>query len=201
MSSVPTGTSTPVDPAHGLRDSLRQWHAAPANPDQRQIGCAAAFLHDFMGQALQGAVDLRGRHQLIFFDDAHSGEHPSTVPARSEAGAYPCGSSVQPTRACPRAAVAACHPVVLRLLPFPFASRPAKLRPVSILDAVDLTVEIGALRLANPVIAASGTFGYGIEFARSHRPQPAWRNRGERPLARAHGRRASPTAGAHALQG
>jgi dihydroorotate dehydrogenase (NAD+) catalytic subunit len=26
-------------------------------------------------------------------------------------------------------------------------------------------VEVGALRLANPVIAASGTFGYGIEFA------------------------------------
>jgi dihydroorotate dehydrogenase (NAD+) catalytic subunit len=31
--------------------------------------------------------------------------------------------------------------------------------------AVDLTVELGAVRLANPVIAASGTFGYGIEFA------------------------------------
>lgn len=31
--------------------------------------------------------------------------------------------------------------------------------------AVDLTVQIGALRLANPVIAASGTFGYGAEFA------------------------------------
>jgi dihydroorotate dehydrogenase (NAD+) catalytic subunit len=32
-------------------------------------------------------------------------------------------------------------------------------------NAVDLSVTIGALRLANPVIAASGTFGYGIEFA------------------------------------
>jgi dihydroorotate dehydrogenase (NAD+) catalytic subunit len=30
---------------------------------------------------------------------------------------------------------------------------------------VDLSVTIGALRLANPVIAASGTFGYGVEFA------------------------------------
>jgi dihydroorotate dehydrogenase (NAD+) catalytic subunit len=32
-------------------------------------------------------------------------------------------------------------------------------------SAVDLSVEIGALHLKNPVIAASGTFGYGIEFA------------------------------------
>ncbi len=31
--------------------------------------------------------------------------------------------------------------------------------------AVDLSVEVGALHLANPVIAASGTFGYAIEFA------------------------------------
>jgi len=30
---------------------------------------------------------------------------------------------------------------------------------------VDLTVAVGSLRLANPVIAASGTFGYGIEFS------------------------------------
>jgi dihydroorotate dehydrogenase (NAD+) catalytic subunit len=32
-------------------------------------------------------------------------------------------------------------------------------------DAVNLSVSIGALRLSNPVLAASGTFGYGIEFA------------------------------------
>jgi dihydroorotate dehydrogenase (NAD+) catalytic subunit len=31
--------------------------------------------------------------------------------------------------------------------------------------SVDLSVQVGALRLANPVLAASGTFGYGIEFA------------------------------------
>jgi len=30
---------------------------------------------------------------------------------------------------------------------------------------VDLSVSIGALRLRNPIIAASGTFGYGLEFA------------------------------------
>jgi dihydroorotate dehydrogenase (NAD+) catalytic subunit len=30
---------------------------------------------------------------------------------------------------------------------------------------VDLAVAVGSLRLANPVIAASGTFGYGVEFS------------------------------------
>jgi len=29
----------------------------------------------------------------------------------------------------------------------------------------DLSVDIGPLRLANPVIAASGCFGYGVEYA------------------------------------
>ena len=32
--------------------------------------------------------------------------------------------------------------------------------------AVDLTVQVGAVRLRNPILAASGTFGYGVEFAR-----------------------------------
>jgi len=36
--------------------------------------------------------------------------------------------------------------------------------PVNPPDRVDLSVRVGALRLANPVIAASGTFGYGLEF-------------------------------------
>jgi len=31
--------------------------------------------------------------------------------------------------------------------------------------AADLSVQIGALRLRNPILAASGTFGYGFEFA------------------------------------
>jgi dihydroorotate dehydrogenase (NAD+) catalytic subunit len=30
---------------------------------------------------------------------------------------------------------------------------------------VDLTVQVGAVRLRNPILAASGTFGYGLEFA------------------------------------
>jgi dihydroorotate dehydrogenase (NAD+) catalytic subunit len=32
-------------------------------------------------------------------------------------------------------------------------------------SAVDLSVNVGALRLSNPILAASGTFGYGSEFA------------------------------------
>ena len=31
--------------------------------------------------------------------------------------------------------------------------------------AIDLSVYVGALRLSNPILAASGTFGYGVEFA------------------------------------
>jgi len=36
---------------------------------------------------------------------------------------------------------------------------------VSSAGAVDLSVKIGALRLRNPILAAGGTFGYGLEFA------------------------------------
>jgi len=41
-------------------------------------------------------------------------------------------------------------------------------QPASIADrptGVDLRVSVGTLRLKNPIIAASGTFGYGLEFA------------------------------------
>ena len=38
-------------------------------------------------------------------------------------------------------------------------------RSVNPSNRVDLSVQVGALRLANPIIAASGTFGYGLEFA------------------------------------
>ena len=31
--------------------------------------------------------------------------------------------------------------------------------------AVDLAVQMGRLRLKNPIATASGTFGYGLEFA------------------------------------
>ena len=54
---------------------------------------------------------------------------------------------------------------------------------------VDLSVQIASLRLSNPIIAASGTFGYGIEFAHLVRPKSARRNCDEGPFAGAHGGR------------
>jgi len=36
---------------------------------------------------------------------------------------------------------------------------------VNVPTAIDLSVNVGALRLSNPILAASGTFGYGVEFA------------------------------------
>ena len=33
------------------------------------------------------------------------------------------------------------------------------------MSAVDLSVQLGRLRLKNPIATASGTFGYGLEFA------------------------------------
>ncbi len=45
------------------------------------------------------------------------------------------------------------------------SDRHDKISAVTVPGAVDLSVNVGALRLANPIIAASGTFGYGVEFA------------------------------------
>jgi dihydroorotate dehydrogenase (NAD+) catalytic subunit len=44
-------------------------------------------------------------------------------------------------------------------------SSPATAPPVDRTSGVDLRVSVGTLRLKNPIIAASGTFAYGIEFA------------------------------------
>ncbi len=41
----------------------------------------------------------------------------------------------------------------------------ARIPAMAVPGTADLSVQIGALRLANPIIAASGTFGYGVEFA------------------------------------
>lgn len=36
---------------------------------------------------------------------------------------------------------------------------------MSVPGGIDLSVTVGTLRLSNPILAASGTFGYGVEFA------------------------------------
>lgn len=57
---------------------------------------------------------------------------------------------------------ACCPKSLTGVLDFRLVSLPATSeRPA----AVDLSVTVGTLHLSNPVIAASGTFGYGIEFA------------------------------------
>ena len=33
------------------------------------------------------------------------------------------------------------------------------------MNSVDLSVQLGTLRLPNPIVAASGCFGYGLEYA------------------------------------
>jgi dihydroorotate dehydrogenase (NAD+) catalytic subunit len=44
-------------------------------------------------------------------------------------------------------------------------SSPETVPPVHRPSGVDLRVSVGTLHLKNPIIAASGTFGYGVEFA------------------------------------
>jgi dihydroorotate dehydrogenase (NAD+) catalytic subunit len=44
-------------------------------------------------------------------------------------------------------------------------SSPERVRIPKTPSGVDLRVSIGSIRLKNPIIAASGTFGYGVEFA------------------------------------
>jgi dihydroorotate dehydrogenase (NAD+) catalytic subunit len=41
----------------------------------------------------------------------------------------------------------------------------SSLPTVSTTSSIDLSVQVGTLRLKNPVITAGGTFGYGVEFA------------------------------------
>lgn len=51
------------------------------------------------------------------------------------------------------------------ILPHRRASSRVRILQVTVPDTVDLSVNVGALRLSNPILAASGTFGYGVEFA------------------------------------
>lgn len=46
----------------------------------------------------------------------------------------------------------------------PPANRPVKLAPLAETDSPDMSIAIAGVRFENPVIAASGTFGYGAEY-------------------------------------
>ncbi len=67
------GDVNAVDAAHGVGDAFGERNAAAADADEREMARAAAFLDDLVSEALQGAVDLGGGHQLGFFDELHVG--------------------------------------------------------------------------------------------------------------------------------
>lgn len=65
------GNVDAVDATHGFGDALGERHAATADANQGEMLGATALLNNLMSKALKSAVDLRGGHQLGFFDDAH----------------------------------------------------------------------------------------------------------------------------------
>src|SRR6266516_608762 len=81
---------------------------------------------------------------------------PSTCPHLS--GRKAANGKLRPARFC--AGREGLRVMLLREVSAAAAS-PRDRKPA----AVDLSVQIGALRLRNPILAASGTFGYGLEFA------------------------------------
>jgi dihydroorotate dehydrogenase (NAD+) catalytic subunit len=133
-----------IDSTHGPGDALGERHSPAADANEREVSRAAAFLNNLMGKALQSPVDLGSGHQLAFLDDAHV--------------------RVMLTQVCERKSE------LRNAARLDFLRRAGKLRAillpsVSSPDRVDLSVQVGALRLTNPIIAAAGTFGYGAEFA------------------------------------
>src|SRR6202007_770584 len=84
------------------------------------------------------------------FSTMRIGRHASTVPLRLEARYGAAKKSL-------RFSTSARATVWAHVL----ESRSPGTAPA----AVCLAVNVGALRLCNPILAASGTFGYGVEFA------------------------------------
>jgi len=138
-----------IDAAHRLRDSSREGNAAAAHADQSQIRGAPAFFDNFVGYALNRAIDFRRRHQLRLFDDAH---WPNMLAQSRRVSKRVVG----PRR------VFSAFPQIHRTVE---RSRVLRFSKVTVPGALDLSVNVGALRLSNPIVAASGTFGYGVEFA------------------------------------
>ncbi len=113
---------------------------------------------------------------VLFGADVKRGQYPSVsnpadiAPTLASLCGIPLArtegrtSSRRPCRGRDRQPIGPRSRLEASFTPKGLASR-VRLQAVSGPDAVDLTVQIGALSFANPVIAASGTFGYGAEFA------------------------------------
>src|SRR5688500_12485944 len=77
---------------------------------------------------------------------------------------------VWPARCCRRTrycGIELCLPQRTRRTPIKLvlSSASSASSAVGLVIDMDLSVRIGALTLANPLIAASGCFGYGVEYA------------------------------------
>src|SRR5260370_37483054 len=101
-----------------------------------------------MRQPLQRAVNFRRRHQLRFFHDAHW----RNILAQGQSAPKQSLGRGQPGM------------VFHKVASLELEAR-ARIPAMPVPRTADLSVQIGALRLSNPIIAASGTFGYGVEFA------------------------------------
>ena len=81
---------------------------------------------------------------------AHASTLEPAVPSRRDASAAGIGCTADS---------------LTHVLDFVAVSSPEPVRIPERPSGVDLRVNVGTVRLKNPIIAASGTFGYGVEFA------------------------------------
>ncbi len=56
---------------------------------------------------------------------------------------------------------------------------------------LDLSVNVAGIAFKNPILAASGSFGYGVEFEDVVTLSRLGRIRDQRPVARAHARQST----------
>src|SRR5208283_294279 len=136
-----------------------RWHRCGKNPRlchrarhalQLRPACAhpADGLRDSAWRIFRARYSGRYRSDICLANRGHAGHPRWTSPFRSTTKApsqvIPCARRIFPEQ------------------PPGFVLLSAD---VSSSDRVDLRVQVGALRLSNPIITASGTFGYGLEFA------------------------------------
>jgi len=105
---------------------------------------------------------------LTLFDDAHWATHPSIdvdePQPRIQADPSRDRESGDPTPSLGRRA-GTTDDFLTGMLNLVAVSAPEAVRIPPRPSGVDLRVKVGTVSLKNPIIAASGTFGYGVEFA------------------------------------